>query len=69
MLTLTDERVKFEQAPFDHPQLFVPAGDGLQTGTGTTETVIEIPAVGAGGRAEPLKPFLNLDPFTEQTLP
>jgi cytochrome c peroxidase len=69
MLALTDERVKFEQAPFDHPQLFIPAGDGLQTGTGTTETVIEIPAVGAGGRAEPLKPFLNLDPFTEQPLP
>ena len=30
LLTLTDERVKFERAPFDHPQLIIPAGDGLQ---------------------------------------
>ncbi|HXV20870.1 MAG TPA: hypothetical protein VD811_07785, partial [Desulfuromonadales bacterium] len=66
MLALTDERVKFDQAPFDHPQLFVPAGDGRQ---GVAESFIEIPAVGAGGRDEPLKPFLNLDPFNEQPLP
>jgi len=26
LLTLTDERVRHEQAPFDHPQLFVPNG-------------------------------------------
>ena len=26
LLTLTDERVRLEQAPFDHPQLFVPNG-------------------------------------------
>jgi len=24
--SLTDQRVKYEQAPFDHPQLFVPNG-------------------------------------------
>ena len=48
---LTDERVRWEQAPFDHPQLFVRNGPAL----------VEIPAVGAGGRAArglpPLKPF------------
>jgi cytochrome c peroxidase len=66
LLALTDERVRFEKAPFDRPQLSIPAGDGRQ---GSAESFIELPAVGAGGRATPLKPFLNLDPFTEQTLP
>jgi hypothetical protein len=37
MLTLTDERVRSEQAPFDHPELPLPNG-------------ITMPAVGAGGR-------------------
>lgn len=37
MLTLTDERVRHEQAPFDHPELPLPNGTA-------------IPAVGAGGR-------------------
>ena len=48
MLTLTDERVRNEQAPFDHPELPLPNG-------------IAIPAVGAGGRQagclEPLQSF------------
>ncbi|MBI2851761.1 MAG: cytochrome C peroxidase [Chloroflexi bacterium] len=73
LLTLTDDRVRFEKAPFDHPQLFVPAGDGLQNSQGNpfldSESFIEIPAVGAGGRVEPLKPFLNLDPVSGQSIP
>jgi cytochrome c peroxidase len=71
MLALTDERVKFEQAPFDHPQLFIPAGDGVQDiATGViSENYIDLPAVGAGGLSEPLRPFLNLDPITGQPLP
>jgi cytochrome c peroxidase len=74
--TLTDERVKLEQAPFDHPQLFLPAGNGLQgavpappLGFAAGEGIIELPAVGAAGRAEPLQPFLSLDPATGQALP
>jgi cytochrome c peroxidase len=64
MLALTDERVKFEQAPFDHPQLFIPAGDGRQqVGGAVVETLIPLPAVGADGRTEPLRPFLNIDPL------
>ena len=59
MVSLTDERVRLQKAPFDHPQLFVPNGD---TPAGTDNTV-EIPAVGAGGSATPLGRFLNLDPF------
>ncbi len=27
LLALTDERVRLQQAPFDHPQLFIPNGD------------------------------------------
>lgn len=74
LLTLTDERVKFERPPFDHPQLFIPAGDGLQgvpgpLGFAAGEGFIELPAVGAAGRAEPLQTFLNLDPVSGQTLP
>ena len=48
MVTLTDERVRLEQAPFDHPELPLPNG-------------ITMPAVGAGGREggclEPLQSF------------
>ncbi|WP_458646418.1 hypothetical protein [Nostoc sphaeroides] len=53
---LTDERVRYEKAPFDHPQLFVPNGHpGNQTfvsddGTGkATDSFLEIPAVGRNG--------------------
>jgi hypothetical protein len=57
MEALTDERVLYRRAPFDHPQLFVPNGhpgnstvtidsngDGL-----ADDLMIEIPAVGAVG--------------------
>ena len=53
---LTDERVRYEKAPFDHPQLFVPNGHpGNSTsvtndGTGkATDSLLEIPAVGRYG--------------------
>jgi cytochrome c peroxidase len=76
LLTLTDERVKYERAPFDHPQFFIPAGDGLQDvpgplGFADGEGVIELPAVGAEGREleEPLLPFLFLDQVTGEVLP
>jgi hypothetical protein len=62
LLALTDERVRQEQAPFDHPQLRVPDG-----GTFANEQpLVEAPAVGAGGRPAaglpPLDTFLGLDP-------
>jgi cytochrome c peroxidase len=62
---LTDERVRREAAPFDHPQLFVPNGhDGSTTwvandGKGQAlDRFIEIPAAGRLGRAVP-KNFLE----------
>ena len=63
---LTDERVLYRRAPFDHPQLFVSNGhpgnssstddangDGL-----ADDLMIEIPAVGAAG-GQPLPGFLE----------
>ena len=52
LLTLTDERVRCERAPFDHPSIDIPNGPSIKQ-------------VGASGRAasDCLKPFLNADPF------
>jgi len=56
LVSLTDTRVQYQLAPFDHPELRIPI-DGRDTrGTRT------IRAVGASGAAFPLRPFLNLDP-------
>ena len=60
LLALTDERVRWQRAPFDHPQLFVPDGDSVPG----TERMIEFPATGAsGGTALPR--FLDLNPFSK----
>lgn len=64
--TLTDERVRFQRAPFDHPQIFVPnghPGGPFSTtdanGDGQADDVlIEIPAVGAAG-SDPIDAFLD----------
>jgi cytochrome c peroxidase len=79
LLALTDERVRWETVPFDHPQLFVPnglRGDHNSTvgteqvqrdGFRDNEEILEIPALGAGGRLAaglpPLEAFMGLDPF------
>ena len=52
---LTDDRVAFERAPFDHPEL--PLTDGH---TGPDTALVLIPAVGQSGRATPLTPFVDL---------
>ena len=59
LLSLTDERVRTQSAPFDHPQLFIP--DGHDTDSGIT-VLVELPEVGAAG-GPPIQPFLNGDPF------
>src|SRR5712691_420959 len=63
---LTDERVRFDKAPFDHPQLVVPNGaKGNQfmvfnDGTGNAkENFPTIPAVGRNGLKKPLSNFLE----------
>ncbi|UXI02482.1 cytochrome-c peroxidase [Photobacterium sp. TY1-4] len=71
--SLTDERVRWEQAPFDHPQLFIPVGhvgdEHSVVDDGTGKALVqweEIPSVGRHGRkAEnlpPVKGFLVENP-------
>ena len=61
---LTDERVRCEQAPFDHPQITLPngakGGNVKDDGTGqAVENFETIGAVGAGGSNKCLKGFLE----------
>jgi cytochrome c peroxidase len=66
MKTLTDPRVLYQKAPFDHPQLLVPNGHRGGTtavydndGNGLADDVlVDIPAVGARG-GDPLPGFLE----------
>jgi cytochrome c peroxidase len=48
--SLTDERVRNQSAPFDHPSLTVPNGAVVTNGV-LTEQTITLPATGAGGGA------------------
>jgi cytochrome c peroxidase len=48
--SLTDERVRSQSAPFDHPSLTVPNGGTVNNGV-LTEQMITIPATGAAGGA------------------
>jgi hypothetical protein len=68
LLALTDERVRYHKAPFDHPQLFIPNGqfdDNKTTKPNpfapalALDRLIEIPAVGARGYSAPLPGFLK----------
>ncbi|HXJ37263.1 MAG TPA: cytochrome c peroxidase [Candidatus Eisenbacteria bacterium] len=67
--TLTDERVRWERAPFDHPALSIPHGhvgdehavDGAgRDGRAATE-YLEVPAVPASGRSAADGPLLAFD--------
>jgi len=67
LISLTDERVRYERAPFDHPQLFVtnghPGDQNAVTNDGSgqaTTTVIELPAVGRNGTTVPRPNFLGV---------
>ncbi len=69
---LTDERVRFERAPFDHPSLCVPVGyhenptgvltrDSSTAGSSAAADVFAlVPAVGREGNAVPLQTFAEL---------
>jgi cytochrome c peroxidase len=71
---LTDRRVLYEMAPFDHPQISVPNGHPYATSGSTTpisqgntngnaiatDQLLTIPAVGAAGVAVPQANFLGL---------
>ena len=65
--TLTDDRVRNEKAPFDHPEIKIPhghAGDNFSVNTGNPlspelakDEFLILEAVGANGHATPLIPF------------
>lgn len=65
--TFTDERVRFDRAPFDHPELLVPNGhpgdETLATGGNLldpnlgADEILLIPAVGADGLPNPILSF------------
>jgi cytochrome c peroxidase len=62
---LTDDRVRYERAPFDHPELCVPSGHVAQTADpdfpgSALDNWVLVPAVGAGGNAVPLQTFEEL---------
>src|SRR4030095_13137583 len=65
LLAPRDDRVKYEKAPFDHPQICVPNGSpGNQyqilqyeeNGTGK-DVLLEVSAIGAAGTYHPLQTF------------
>ena len=66
LLELTDERNRFDRAPFDHPQVIVPI-DGLAPDNTLGRGALlanpmfqNVPAVGAAGMATPEPTFLNV---------
>jgi cytochrome c peroxidase len=65
--SLTDERVRWERAPFDHPALLVPHGHRLEVSAKNPnqwqDEFLAVKAVGRYGRSTamgPVKPFHNL---------
>lgn len=61
LLSLTDDRVRLQQAPFDHPEILVPNGDN----PAGTDNIVDIPATGATGSTTPLQRFLGLNPLAQ----
>ena len=59
MKSFTDDRVLNEAAPFDHPELFIPAGD--------PEVFTRLPAKDINGVAAPTLPTVTLTPVTTST--
>jgi cytochrome c peroxidase len=59
LVSLTDDRVLYQRAPFDHPSIDVPQGQDA----GGADVMTTIAAVGAAGSTTPLQRFLGLSPF------
>jgi cytochrome c peroxidase len=70
LLALSDERVAYEKAPFDHPSICVPhghEGSSNALSVDAEEKAIDVlnclPAVGAEGKKDRIPSFLGLDPY------
>ena len=57
MKALTDERVRKQSAPFDHPELWIPNGHAEISGKVAVDDLIVIPETGAKGG----EPFLSYE--------
>lgn len=70
---LTDERVRWEKAPFDHPSLMVPEGGdsgGTEMGTNLArDRTMLVPAVGREGRSQVLGPLVPYDQRLQKMQP
>ena len=66
LLELTDERNRFDRAPFDHPEVIVPVDGLAPDNTGGRTALLadsrfrSVPAVGATGQATAEPAFLNV---------
>lgn len=78
MRSLTDERVRWYRAPFDHPELVLPNGaQGNEVGVlqdmtnpgNSLDATMRLPATGRSGATQPVRPFLNLPIFSATTIP
>ena len=67
--SLTDDRVRYEKAPFDHPQFCVPNGAQMPMTMNTSDprfvnesvdNMVEMSATGAAGHTDPLQTFGEL---------
>ncbi len=74
MRSLTDERVRYERAPFDHPQLEVPNGHAVGSNGAlqafnsvwAADAPFTVPAVGRDGLSAPAKTFQDNLPSETQ---
>jgi len=57
MKSMTDERVRTGQAPFDRPEIFIPSGDD-------SGTFIRLAAKNLNGSEAPILPVVTLNPVT-----
>jgi hypothetical protein len=71
LLALTDQRVKFERAPFDKPEMFVPINGVAPENTGGRNGLVvdarfrHLPASGAAGNPTPVPGFLGVSSVME----
>lgn len=76
--SLTDERVRWAKAPFDHPELLLPEGaqgtelsvlQDLRFGNQGADVVDRLPATGRQGATAPAQSFLSVPVFDGKPLP
>ena len=65
--SFTDERVRWERAPFDHPQLVIPHGHGtrpdVKNSKQAEDLFLTIPAIGKNGRDASLGALKSFDSY------